>query len=249
MMALLPDLVAEITAGLRTARFGRPLYVYARLTSTNDAARDAAEQGASEGTAVLALEQTAGRGRRGRPWVSPPGGLYLSVVLRPRLPVERWPLIGLGAAVGTASAIETVTGRAIGLKWPNDLMHDDRKAGGILVETGGMHAVVGIGINTNIPTELLPPGAISLSVELSPLVTATLHTLEYHYNLLHADPDQIRKLWRKRAVTLGRYIRIIGPEKIEGTAEDIDADGALLLRTSSGLRRIIAGELSPPLET
>lgn len=247
-MALLPDFAAEITGGLRTLRFGRPLHVHDRLPSTNDAARDAAEAGASEGTAVLALEQTAGRGRRGRAWASPPGGLYLSVVLRPRLPVERWPLIGLGAAVGVASAVETVTGRAIGLKWPNDLMYDDRKAGGILMEAAGTYGIIGIGINANVAVESLPPGAASLTVELGPLVTATLPALEYHYDLVHTDPDKILELWRGRSVTLGRSIRVLGREEVEGIAEDIDKNGALVLRTPSGLRRIIGGDLSPPLD-
>ncbi len=247
-MGLLPDIAAEITAGLRTARFGRPLYVHDRLPSTNDAARDAAEQGAAEGTAILALEQTAGRGRRGRSWASPPGGLYLSVVLRPRLPVERWPLIGLGAAVGTASAVETMTGRPIGLKWPNDLMQGDGKAGGLLLETAGTSLVIGIGINANVAVDLLPPGAISLGVEVGPLVTATLPILEYQYDLVHGHPDEVRELWRRRSVTLGRTVRVIGLEAAEGTAEDIDADGALLLRTPSGLRRILAGDLAPWLD-
>lgn len=244
MMRPLPALAAEITAGLRTVRFGRPLYVYERLPSTNDIGRARAEAGMPEGTAVLAVGQTAGRGRRGRSWASPPGGLYLSVVLRPRLPVERWTLIGLAMAVGAASAAEAAAGLPVRVKWPNDLFIEERKVGGILIDTVGAYAVAGIGINAHVPAPQLPAGAISLGVDLVPFAAAVLGELERYYDLLMDGSDEVLRHWKARSATLGRPVVVSGAEDLEGIADDIDPDGALLVRTASGIRRVAAGDVS-----
>jgi len=243
-MRMLPDLAAEITSHLPTARFGRPLHVYERVTSTNDLAKGLAEEGAPEGAAVLALAQTAGRGRLGRPWASPRGGMYLSVVLRPALPTDRWSLLGIAIAVGSASAAESLAGMPITLKWPNDLLLDTRKVGGILVEAGPTFAVAGIGINAAVPPDLLPPDAASLNVELTTLVCEILRGVERALAMLPADTAGLLAQWRRRSATLGRHVRVVGREEVAGVAEDIDADGALLLRTAQGVRRVLAGDVS-----
>lgn len=243
-MRMLPDLAAEITSHLPTERFGRPLHVYERVTSTNDLAKRLAEEGASEGTAVLALEQTAGRGRLGRLWASPRGGMYLSVVLRPALAADRWSLLGIAVAVGSASAAESLAGTPITLKWPNDLLLETRKVGGILVEAGPTFAVAGIGINAAVPPDLLPPDAASLNVELPPLVCEILRGVEHAVAMLPADAAGLLAQWRRRSATLGRHVRVVGREEVVGIAEDIDADGALLLRTAQGVRRVLAGDVS-----
>ncbi|MGH2397309.1 MAG: biotin--[acetyl-CoA-carboxylase] ligase, partial [bacterium] len=121
--------------GLRTQRLGWPLLVYQSVGSTNDVAREMAEAHAPEGAAALAGEQTGGRGRKGSAWASPSGGLWLSIVLRPTIPLEAWPLIGFAAGAGVAAALESVSGRTIQLKWPNDVILESRKVGGILVES------------------------------------------------------------------------------------------------------------------
>lgn len=243
-MRTLPDLAAEITSQLATVRFGRPLHVYDRVASTNELANRLADQGASEGTAVMALEQTAGRGRLGRSWVSPPGGMYLSVVLRPQFPTDQWALLGIALAVGTASAMESLAETAVTLKWPNDLLVDNRKAGGILVEAGPECAVAGIGINAAVSPDLLPPDAASLHVELVPLVCSVLRGVEDAVAMLPADAAGVLAQWRRRSATLGRHVRVVGREEVAGIAEDIDADGALLLRTAQGVRRVLAGDVS-----
>lgn len=244
---------AAIQQGLRTQRLGRQLSVYGRVDSTNGIARELAEQGAPEGTAVIAREQTGGRGRLGRPWASPPGGLWLSLVLRPPLPVEDWPLIGLAMTVGIAVACETVTNAPVRLKWPNDLVLEGRKLGGVLVEAPGGFAIAGIGLNSNVPADTLPEEirtrAVSLSdhlghpVDLVTLTQELLLEVERHYDLLSIDRKAVIEQWRRKAVTLGRRVRVLGPEVIEGVAESVDDRGALVVRTEAGPRTVVAGDV------
>lgn len=237
-----------LTAALRTFRFGRPLHAFPRVASTNDVARQLAEDGAGEGTAVLALEQSGGRGRLGRSWASPPGGLYLSVVLRPSLPVARWPVLSLAIAVGAAAGIEAAAGAQVKLKWPNDLLVDGRKVGGILLESGPGFAVAGIGINAGapgaVPPLALPTGAASIDAARAPLARAVLEHLEHVVDALYADPSGTIREWKARSITLGRHVRVTGAEVMEGVAEDIDGDGALVVRTPAGVRRVVAGDVS-----
>lgn len=243
-----------IETGLRTHRFGRPLFVYDSVASTNDVARVLAEQNAHEGTAVLAQVQTAGRGRLGRRWISPAGGLWLSVVLRPAVPLTAWPLLGFAAALGAAEAADGVTGLRTGLKWPNDLTAGGRKIGGVLVEAGAGYAVAGIGLNANVAEDDLDPplaeAATSLAallerpVDLEGLAQEVLYQFERSYDLLHADGPALLDRWRERAVTLGRAVRIAGAEGFDGVAENVDDYGALMVRTPDGVRRVVAGDVS-----
>jgi BirA family biotin operon repressor/biotin-[acetyl-CoA-carboxylase] ligase len=270
-------LAAQISARLRTEQFGRSLHVHAVATSTNDLARELAAAGAAEGTAVLALEQSAGRGRLGRRWMSPPGGLYLSVVLRPAFPVERWPLIGLACALGTAAGAEAHlrlpggrreavsrdgggVGGPVRLKWPNDLLLDGGKVGGILVEASGGAAICGIGLNVAPPTRSGPSwtsptrsvdihgmawlGTRNHAATVAGLAPDVLYECERRYLTLGDDPAEILAEWRSRAVTLGQTVRVEVPgPPVDGVAEDIDAAGALLVRTAFGIRRVLAGDL------
>lgn len=248
------ELKRTIETELTTRRFGRPLHVRERVGSTNDEAAVLAGQGALEGTAVIAAVQTRGRGRRGRTWHSPDGGLWLSVVLRPTLPPELWPLVGMAVAVGTAAAIEEVAQVQARVKWPNDVMAGERKLGGVLVEVRGSAAVAGLGINANVsPADLAPevqPAATSLlaltgrPVDLAALACAVLGECERYYDLLHGDPGALLARWRGRDMTLGRRVRVWGAQELEGVAEDVDQTGALLVRTMEGRRRVVAGDVS-----
>lgn len=239
---------------LRTRRFGRPLAVYGIVDSTNDIARELAKHGAPEGAAVLAREQTGGRGRQGRGWVSPAGGLWLSVVLRPSLPADAWPLIGFAAGAGAAAAVEAATGATILLKWPNDLMLHGRKVGGILVESGGDVAILGIGINANVPLEALPDGvragattllaSLGRPVELAALARTVLYEVEQYYDLVHQNPDAVLEAWRARSFLTGRRVTVSGAQRIDGVAEGIDVSGALLVRTGSGIQPVRAADVS-----
>src|SRR2546425_1043104 len=154
------DLASAIKAGLRSHRFGQRLHVYAQVGSTNDEAATLAAQGAAEGTAVLAVEQTGARGRRQRAWLSPAGGLWLSVVLRPALP------------------------------------------------------------------------------------RALLEQFDRVYALLALHAEDVLAGWRERDLTRGRQVRLSGAQELEGVAEGVDRRGALLVRTGTGIRRIVAGEVS-----
>ena len=242
----------QVEERLRTRRFGRPLYVYEQVGSTNDEARLLARQGAVEGTTVIASVQTSGRGRRGRAWHSPAGGLWLSVVLHPRLAREQWPLLGLAASVGTTDAVADVAGVPVRVKWPNDLMIEDHKLGGVLIEASGTAAIAGIGINANVAPAALDSdtrgtsllGRLGHPVDLADLACAVLGRFEWHYDLLHSDPEALLARWRERDVTLGRQVRVWGAQDLEGVAEGVDDRGALLVRTPEGLQRVVAGDVS-----
>ncbi|MDQ7820037.1 MAG: biotin--[acetyl-CoA-carboxylase] ligase [Armatimonadota bacterium] len=245
---------AAVAARLRTRRFGRPVVVLDRVGSTNDRAREMADAGAPEGTAVIARVQTAGRGRRGRRWLSPPGGLWMSVVLRPGLPVAQWPLVGFAVALATADAAAATAGVRAALKWPNDVVVGDSKLAGVLVEAAGSAAVAGVGVNANLDVDALPAevrqDATSLrsltgsDVDLALLAADVLSRCEEYYDLLHQDPAAVVAAWRRRSATLGRRVRTGGAREVEGVAEDVDDTGALVIRTAAGRVRVVAGEVS-----
>ena len=248
---------AHRLSNIGTRVIGRHIRWHESLPSTNDVALQLAEVGEPEGTVVVAEEQTAGRGRRGRAWASPRGGIWLSVILRPGIPVERISLVPLSAATATARAIREATGLPARVKWPNDVLVDGKKIVGILAEAGagGEWVVVGIGINANIPLDALPQAAGSPATSLQALghpvdrdalIRLVLRALEGGYDLLRSGEFRTAlRQWRETADTLGRTVRVEMPEAtIEGVAQDIDETGALLVRLEGGnVRRVVAGDL------
>ena len=233
---------------------------YADISSTNDRAAAVAEQGAAEGCVVAANAQSAGRGRHGRSWASPPGaGLYVSVVLRP---AERAvPLLTIAAGVAVAEGIQAATGLATDVKWPNDVYAHGRKIAGILAEASSTHAnrsiqhvVVGAGINimpAAYPPEIVSR-ATSLEVELGRAVDRGLLLAEYlcalasrYQDLQDGRGDAVIGAWRARAASmLGRRVQWDAPGGAgDGVALDIDETGALVVRTDAGLIRVTAGEV------
>ena len=255
------ELRAAIAADVRIAGFVR-LDWRAEVDSTNDIALALAAGGAVDGTAVLAGQQHAGRGRRGRDWFSPPGaGLYLSMILRP--PVSMLPLVTLGAGVAVARGGIRTTGLPLELKWPNDLVigRPWRKLGGILCETSGAGSqvdavVVGVGVNlmpaayppeladraTSLETELgRPPDAIHFIVE----VLAELRELSTQ--LRAEDRTWVLTHWRTLASRgLGRAAVHWQDQGIirRGWARDVDEDGALVVERDGQRERIVAGEVT-----
>lgn len=199
---------------------------FPELDSTNRLAADLARAGAADGLVVLAGQQTAGRGRRGRTWESRPGSaLLVSVVLRP-VP----DLVTLAAGVAAAEACEAVAPVATALKWPNDILVDGRKVGGILSERVGDAAVVGLGINLS----WAPEGAACLgpAVDRDELLAAFLAGLE--------TPGDVLPRYRARCSTLGRRVRVELPDStVEGTAEAVDEQGRLVVDG----REITAGDV------
>jgi BirA family biotin operon repressor/biotin-[acetyl-CoA-carboxylase] ligase len=245
----------------RRGRLGQPCLYFPVLGSTNDVAAHLAQESGAEGTVVLADEQTAGRGRRGRTWFSPPGsGLYVSVVLQPARASDgarATSLLTLAAGVALAEGVLAATGLPTALKWPNDLYVGRRKLAGILAESVGerpSHVVLGYGINllrTALPAELADR-ATTLEVELGrPVDRAlvfeeTLASLARRYDdLVVGRFDAILDAWRRLApASVGSRVTWTTPAgPATGVTTGIDQDGALLVRTSGGVQRLVGGEV------
>lgn len=252
---------AELLASLlSTRRFGRELHCFAEVGSTNTVARDLARDGAAEGAVVIADAQTAGRGRLGRSWTSPPGrNLYLSIVLRPRLPDARLGQVSLVAGVATCEAVREWCPAWI--KWPNDVLVDGRKVAGLLIESegeeGSRFLILGIGVNLNASLADFPPelrdkaGSIQMAtgrpVERERCAAALLARLEHRYDELHAQGfAPLRAAWESLSTLIGTEIRVEEPAgSVEGVVLGLDDDGALRVRTaSSGERRVVAGDVT-----
>jgi BirA family transcriptional regulator, biotin operon repressor / biotin---[acetyl-CoA-carboxylase] ligase len=235
---------------------------YDSLPSTNTEAARQAAAGAAEGLCVVAREQTAGRGRRRRAWASPKdAGLYFSVVLRPRLAPDAWPLLTFAAALAARDALRETCALEADIKWPNDLLSGGRKLCGILaetIETGlGRACVLGIGVNLNgraYPPELRAQ-ATSVGEETGAtpdreaLLASLVRALARHYEQLHGPGGAARTVgaWAgASSYAAGRRVRVaLHDEIFEGTTRGVEADGALRVETSSGEIRIVrAGDVT-----
>lgn len=235
---------------------------YPTLTSTMDRAGIFARTGAPEGIVVVSDEQTAGRGRGGRAWHSPPGAaLYATLLLRPAVPPPALATLPLVAGVAVAEALEALTGAAVQLKWPNDVWlgsdPERRKAAGILLTSAisgqqVTHVLCGIGINLATPLAQLPPGATSILA-----ATGTpVGTEEMRDALLAAFADQYAAYvesaghpaldgWRARAALLGEAVTVQDAGLARsGRFTGIDTDGALLLEQGGAIHRVVAGDLT-----
>ncbi|RLF61412.1 MAG: biotin--[acetyl-CoA-carboxylase] ligase [Thermoplasmata archaeon] len=232
---------------------------YKEVESTNDVAKELAMEGASEGTTVIAEKQTKGRGRYGKQWISPEGGVYLSIVLRPKIDPEESPKITFIAGVAVAKAIRELYNIDAKIKWPNDVLIREKKVCGILTEikvTDLVNFVIlGIGINANVKVEEFPreirEGATSLmkevgkEIDIDKLIDKVLKNIEFYYSIFKKDGfDRILQEWSKLSATLWRKVRITTKSgTVEGTAIGIDKNGSLIVETSERkIERVIAGE-------
>ncbi len=256
------DILAPTTIldGLRTRLLGQHIVLYETIGSTNAVAKTLAQQGAAEGTMVIAEGQTAGRGRLGRSWLAPRGtSLLFSLIFRPDLPIRRAQGLTMICGLAIREAIREVTGLPAQLKWPNDVMLRGRKAGGILTEVSSHgedldYAVVGIGLNVNLPVNALPAEfrATSISHELGHAVSrvgllqVALRHVEQRYSALQ-DGKWPVKDWAAALQTLGQRVELHTEQGIwQGLATAVDAEGALLLRLDSGqLKRVLVGDIVP----
>ena len=246
---------ASITNSLETRFIGQRVIYYPRLASTMDTARQRAQQGAAEGTVIIADKQTAGKGRINRVWSSPKGSITLSIILYPTL--FHLPALIMLASLAVVHSIEAVTGLEVQIKWPNDVLINGKKVCGILIESDARgdvvaYAIIGIGINANFRLADFPEItslATSLADELGMDVSRVnvirwlLAEMERLY-LVVSDGETIYEEWRDRLVTLGRKVRVEAGETIfEGVAESVARDGSLLLRRLDGsLSKIVAGD-------
>ncbi len=265
---------AALTSQLSTRFLGRPLHFFDSIDSTNTYASCLARAGAAEGTIVIADTQTAGKGRLGRYWVSPPGvNLYLSVILRPSKSAASAPQLSLLAAVAVAETIAQHIQLSPAIKWPNDVLVSGKKVCGILTEmqtkARGLQAVIlGIGVNINAPLSAFPEelrvkaaSLLGVNGQLIDRVAFTAHLLtrlEKLYVLwLEGGFPVVRSAWEGYAADLlGKPIVIAAPEgTIAGTALGIDQDGALLVQLvregqeeqagqPGAIRRVLAGDVT-----
>ena len=228
------------------------------LPSTNTELARLASEGAPEGVSVVADEQTAGRGRLQRAWSSPKGaGLYFSLLLRPTIPQNYWPLITFMAAIAVGDALREAAGLETDIKWPNDLLSGERKICGILAEAidtpAGRAVILGIGIN--LTQSAFPPELENVAtsvaeasgrpVEREPILAALLDALSRWYALLE-NPAQIVDAWSNRSsYAIGKLVQVSNGDDVwQGTTCGVEPDGALRLRTSSGEIKIVrAGDV------
>ncbi len=256
---LLPD---EIREGLQTRVFGKKKIVYFKeIDSTNTRAKDLATKGAPEGTLVVSEKQTKGRGRKGRNWFSPSqGGIYTSLILRPRIPPNEAPKMTLLTAVAVAETLHSLTQLNANIKWPNDILINEKKIAGILTEISTEmdaidYIIVGLGININTPhfPDDIQVKATSVLIETGKhfprikLIKEYLKRYEDYYETFKRTGfEPILKRWKELTNIMGRKIIVeMIDKKYIGEVQDIDSEGVLILKDNSGKHhRISSGDVT-----
>jgi len=250
-----PDLMDadRIQNSLKTAWLGNDLRIFDEVQSTNATALSSVHE-SPHGTVILAETQIQGKGRLARPWASPPGGIWMSLVLKPKIPLSEIGRINMAIGVAICRTISSSFGLQAGIKWPNDILIRDRKVSGILTEIGAQmdqldYAVVGIGINANNSKASFPADwrATTLAEELGreidrcDLIARMLNEMEA--TIEDMNRPSIYEEWRSLSLTLNRLVRISSRSgDIEGEVVDLAEDGALLLRQGKDLMRVLAGD-------
>ncbi|MFS0916225.1 biotin--[acetyl-CoA-carboxylase] ligase [Brevibacillus sp. 179-C 1.1 NHS] len=243
---------AEIMAGLETKRIGQNVIAYDEVVSTQPLAHEAAAKGAVEGTIVLAELQTGGKGRLGRPWHSPKGtGIWMSLIIRPAIPLPKTPQMTLLTAVTVAKTIREETGLPVKIKWPNDIFIGDKKVCGILTELNAEsdrvnYLVIGIGLNANsveadFPSELSRI-ATSLRIESGePLkrvsfIQRLCRNFEEEYeHYLQTGFERVKKEWEDHSYTIGKWVTLQTiSQQLEGRAVGLDEEGVLKVEDQAG---------------
>ncbi|MED4581374.1 biotin--[acetyl-CoA-carboxylase] ligase [Brevibacillus choshinensis] len=243
---------AEITAGLNTQRIGQQVIAHDEVQSTQPLAHEAAARGAEEGTLVLAEQQTGGKGRLGRQWHSPKGtGIWMSLIIRPAIPLPKTPQMTLLTAVSVARTIREETGLPVKIKWPNDIFIGDKKVCGILTELNAEsdrvnYLVIGIGVNANSVAEDFPQElaeiATSLRIESGEQVKRVrfiqqfcrFFEEEYDYFLQNGF-ERVKAEWEANSYTIGRWVNVQTiSQKLEGRAIALDDEGVLMVQDQAG---------------
>lgn len=255
-------LLQAIQIDNRTERFGSQIKLLDTTLSTQEEVRKLAEHGVPEGALVIAEEQTSGRGRHGREWYSPAGkGIWMSFLLRPELPLSSAPQLTLLTAVAVCRAIRKVTNVMAGIKWPNDILVNDRKCCGILLESAGedeliKYCIAGIGIDVNLTEQDIPEYlqdvATSLQIESKQvvdrhaLIGAVLAEFEQLYELYKQEGfSKIGHLWEALSVTIGRQVMVRTLQgEVTGVASGLESSGALTIKDEHGkFFTIFSGEV------
>jgi BirA family transcriptional regulator, biotin operon repressor / biotin---[acetyl-CoA-carboxylase] ligase len=255
--------VETISAGLKSDRIGGKIILYNETESTNTCALEFAREGAPEGTVILADSQTAGRGRMGRGWHSPPGtGIYMSVILYPRVSIQELSGITLVTAVAAAEALAAAARIRADIKWPNDLLVNNKKICGILTELhsredGTNIVIVGIGINVNTPKGTFPEDianiASSVLIETgrkasrSKIVSSMIEYFDSWYGVfINGGFKIILDKWKAHSGMIGRKVRVAQEgAHTTGTVIGVDANGALVIQGDDGSSHLVySGDVS-----
>ncbi|GAV11173.1 biotin--[acetyl-CoA-carboxylase] ligase [Paenibacillus sp. chi10] len=247
---------------LKTSKLGHQLRIIARTESTQNEAAVWALEGAADGAVIIAEEQTGGRGRQGKSFHSPAGkGIWMSLILRPQIPLQFTPQLTLLSAVALCRAMKRMTDVDLGIKWPNDILYEDKKVCGILTESSAederlVHVIAGIGISVNLeehdyPEELRSKVtslkiASGKEIDRASLLAECLFELEQLYKLyVEQGFAPIRTLWEAQSVTIGRSLSVTTPNGIvSGVAQGLDDSGALIVLGEDGCyRKIFSGDV------
>jgi len=253
----------EVHKNLRTTLIGKKMRYYESIPSTIAAAKDLCASGDPEkmhGWVIIAEEQTGGIGRMGRAWVSPTGGIWITIILKPRIPVDRVFMITMAGAVAVARAIRKEFDLGSLIKWPNDIYIGDKKVAGLLLELSAEadtvhYCLLGIGVDANIaPHELASSvsgnvttisAEVGHDVDRAALLAKILKEFESRFNLIESgEYDALVREWKSLSCTLDQRVRISTMRAtFEGDAIDIDEYGALVIRKDNGqIERVIAGD-------
>ena len=243
-------------SGLKTKIIGKRILFVEELDSTNDEAWRLVRRGENEGTVVVAASQLKGRGRMDRRWISPPGGVYLSIVLKPYISPSKLPIITLLSAVAVVRTIRGLTKLDASVKWPNDIVMSGKKAGGILCEAMKNVVTVGIGINLNTNLGLFPSSLkkqmtsikfeLGSNVEREGFIKILLEEFDKLYrDFLHHRQEEIVSEWSNYSQTLGSLVKIETTKgTIGGFAEKIGARGELRVRGYDGkISKVFSGDV------
>lgn len=253
----------EITKGLKTNKIGQRAYYFDSIDSTQNQALKMATEPTNDGALIVASKQTGGKGRSGRKWISPKGGIWISIILQPKFDISITTLFPIASALAVSKALEKTMSISPELKWPNDLTLNGKKIAGMLVDVSLEsnqieNMVLGVGINFDIEAKKVEKllkdtpnfyGVASLNgrkkIKPVELVQAFLAELEKIYESLNSKhTKKIISEWTKRSSTIGKKIEMNTiDETIKGRAVKIDEDGALIVDTGDKLQRVIAGDI------
>ena len=260
-----PDSIAkeEIASRLHTKRIGKEIYYFSKIDSTNQYAKKLGEEGAPDGTIVIADEQTKGKGRSGRHWVTPPGSaIAFTILLRPKLPPASISMVTLVKGLAVCNAIRELYHLPVGIKWPNDVVIDGRKICGILTEMSaevdGVHyIVIGTGINTNVDSfpDEIKDVATSLKIQLghpvdrAEVLVRVIEFFEEYYEKFEEDGDlrRLQDTYNEELLNMNEGVRVLDPKgEYTGVALGIDPEGQLLVkRDDTGeIVKVWSGEVS-----
>lgn len=259
-----PDILSatEIAHNLKTKTIGQKVISFNEVKSTNSLASQIAETGAAHGTIITAEQQTKGRGRLGRNWYSPTGkGIYLSIILRPKFSPDQAPGLSIMTALALALTVEKIIPKKVRIKWPNDLLINDRKAAGILTELTAERnridfVIVGVGININQQSSDFPDELKETATSLRRVTRKKINRIELLQNFLVVFEREyerycrqrlkpVHKQIRKYSSLLNQSVRLAGVGKtVEGVVSDIDELGRLVVRDGEKRHYINSGEVT-----